>query len=213
MIGGDKLNAAWDTTRAHRTCLGHLVCPRCSSNANDEAWTPVAHVPSRGERNYALHMKYPDFGPVRLECRQRHGLKSAAARILRTNTAEVEWFTEDEISMDGIQTADFATSTPSTKAAIPFLPRARMTDYVYHTEGDVPTAVSIDNPSSVRIRRVPVRANVHRHDLSTDPTAIVGTNASVTSVEWDGERHDPDARVGPRGRRVEGWTGHVVDGR
>ena len=45
------------------------------------------------------------------------------------------------------------------------------------------------------------------HDLSTDPTASVGTDATVTSVEWDGE----SALTLPHGLggavAFEGWTG------
>ena len=50
-------------------------------------------------------------------------------------------------------------------------------------------------------------ANVQYHDLSTDPTAIVGTDATVTSVEWDGASaltlpHELGDAVS-----FDGWTG------
>jgi hypothetical protein len=62
---------------------------------------------------------------------------------------------------------------------------------------------SISNPSG----SISPWANVQYHDLSTDPTAIVGTDATVTSVEWDGASaltlpHELGDAVS-----FDGWTG------
>ena len=94
--------------------------------------------------------------------------------------------------------ADFATLDPFNNRI--FYHRVNGMK-MFTTEGE--SLGSISNPSG----SISPWANVQYHDLSTDPTAIVGTDASVTSVEWDGESvltlpHWLGGAV-----VFEGWTG------
>ena len=189
MIGGDKLKV-WDTTTGEMITNTYL--PTLFGNANDEAWTHPMYHPVE-DRIYALHMKYPE------EYDWNGGLYQTEIRLARIHpeTAEVEWFTEDEISMDGIQSGLCDLDPFNNRIFYHRVNGMKM----FTTEGE--SLGSISNPSG----SISPWANVQYHDLSTDPTAIVGTDASVTSVEWDGE----SALTLPHGLggavAFEGWTG------
>ena len=189
MIGGDKLKV-WDTTTGEM--LTNTYLPTLFGNANDEAWTHPMYHPVE-DRIYALHMKYPE------EYDWNGGLYQTEIRLARIHpeTAEVEWFTEDEISMDGIQSGLCDLDPFNNRIFYHRVNGMKM----FTTEGE--SLGSISNPSG----SISPWANVQYHDLSTDPTAIVGTDASVTSVEWDGE----SALTLPHGLggavAFEGWTG------
>ncbi|MDA0912246.1 MAG: hypothetical protein O2818_00635 [Bacteroidetes bacterium] len=188
MIGGDKLKV-WDTTTGEM--ITNTYIPTLFGGFNDEDWTHLMYHPVE-DRIYALHMRYP-------ESNGNGGLYQTEIRLARIHpeTAEVEWYTEDEISMDGIQSGLCDLDPFNNRIFYHRVNSMKM----FTTEGE--SLGSISNPSG----SISPWANVQYHDLSTDPTAIVGTDASVTSIEWDGE----SALIVPHGLggavAFEGWTG------
>ena len=189
MIGGDKLKV-WDTTTGEM--ITNTYIPTLFGGFNDEDWTHPMYHPVE-DRIYALHMWYPE------EYDWNGGLYQTEIRLARIHpeTAEVEWYTEDEISMDGIQSGLCDLDPFNNRIFYHRVNGMKM----FTTDGE--SLGSISNPSG----SISPWANVQYHDLSTDPTAIVGTDASVTSVEWDGE----SALTLPHGLggavAFEGWTG------
>ena len=189
MIGGDKLKV-WDTTTGEM--ITNTYIPTLFGGFNDEGWTHPMYHPVE-DRIYALHMWYPE------EYDWNGGLYQTEIRLARIHpeTAEVEWYTEDEISMDGIQSGLCDLDPFNNRIFYHRVNGMKM----FTTEGE--SLGSISNPSG----SISPWANVQYHDLSTDPTAIVGTDATVTSVEWDGE----SALTLPHGLggavAFEGWTG------
>ena len=187
MIGGDKLKV-WDTTTGEM--ITNTYIPTLFGGFNDEDWTHLMYHPVE-DRIYALHMRYP-------ESSGGGGLYQTEIRLARIHpeTAEVEWYTEDEISMDGIQSG-LCDLDPFNNRIFYYRVNGMK---MFTTEGE--SLGTISNPSG----SISPWANVQYHDLSTDPTAIVGTDASVTSVEWDGE----SAMTLPHGLggavAFEGWT-------
>lgn len=189
MFGGDKLKV-WDTTTGDMLVNTNL--PVLFGSANDESWTHPMYHPVE-DRIYALHMLYPE------EYDWNGGLYQTEIRLARIHpeTAEVEWITEDEISMDGIQSG-LCDLDPFNNRI--FYHRVNGMK-IFSTDGA--QLGSISNPSG----SISPWANVQYHDLSTDPTAIVGTDATVTSVEWDGASaltlpHELGDAVS-----FDGWTG------
>ena len=189
MFGGDKLKV-WDTTTGDMLVNTNL--PVLFGSANDESWTHPMYHPVE-DRIYALHMLYPE------EYDWNGGYYQTEIRLARIHpeTAEVEWITEDEISMDGIQSG-LCDLDPFNNRI--FYHRVNGMK-IFSTDGA--QLGSISNPSG----SISPWANVQYHDLSTDPTAIVGTDATVTAVEWDGASaltlpHELGDAVS-----FDGWTG------
>ena len=169
MFGGGKLKV-WDTSTGDM--LVNEYPPALFGSYTLESWTHPMYHPVE-DRIYALHMLQPE------EYQWNGPLYQTELRLARIHpeTAEVEWYTEDPISMDGIQSGLCDLDPFNNRIFYHRLNGMQM----FTTEGE--SLGSIPNPSG----SISPWANVQYHDLSTDPTAIVGTDATSTSVEWDGE--------------------------
>jgi hypothetical protein len=170
MMGGGKLKV-WDTNSGEM--LANSTLPTLFGSYNLESWThPMYHAVE--DRIYALHMLQPEDivpnGP----------LYQSEVRLVRMHpeTAEVEWYTEEAISMDGIQSG-LCDMDPFNNRI--FYHRANSL-LIFSSETGAALG-SIPNPSG----SISPWANLQYHDLSTDVAALVGSDASSTSIEWDGE--------------------------
>jgi len=190
MFGGGKLKV-WDTGTGDM--LLNSALPTLFGASNLESYTHPMYHPVE-DKLYALHMLYPesyDFnGP----------LFQTELRLVRIDpaTGEVEWYTPEAVSMDGIQSGLCDID--------PFNNRI-----FYHRVGQL-VCLNTEDGSGIGAASEPDMsispwANLQYHDLSTPPTASVGAEAEATVIPWDGASlltlpHGLGSAV-----EFEGWTG------
>ena len=168
MFGGGKLKA-WNTTTG--AMVTNATLPTMFGAPNLESWTHPMYHPVE-DRIYALHMLQPEdydfYGPLfQTELR--------LARI-HPETAEVEWMSEDAISMDGIQSGVCDLDPFNNRI---FYQRVDEL-LVLNTEGQILSSIAY--PANT----ISPWTNVQYHDLSTPPTAVVGEDSDGSTIQWDG---------------------------
>ena len=204
LFGGGRLKV-WDTGSGDM--LSNANLPTLFGNANLESWSHPMYHPVE-DRIYALHLLQPEdynfYGPVfQTEVR--------LAR-LHPETAEVEWYTEGAISMDGIQSGVCDLDPFNNRVFYHRVDGLK----IFSTDGA--SLGTISNPAA----SISPYANVQYHDLSTEPTAIVGTEGDATVIEWDGtsslslqndlgDAIDFDGWTGPFGTQVMSPEWNVAD--
>ena len=168
LFGGGRLKA-WDTDSGDMITNANL--PTLFGNANLESWSHPMYHPVE-DRIYCLHLLQPEnydwYGPL-------YQTEIRLAR-LHPETAEVEWYTDAAISMDGIQSGVCDLDPFSNRIFYQRVDGLK----VFGTDGT--SLGTISSPSG----SISPWANVQYHDLSTEPTAIVGTEGDATVIEWDG---------------------------
>lgn len=189
LFGGGRLKV-WDTDSGNMVTNANL--PTLFGNANLESWSHPMYHPVE-DRIYALHLLQPEdfnwYGP----------LFQTEVRLARLHpeTAEVEWYTDEAISMDGIQSGVCDLDPFNNRI---FYQRV---DGLKAFATDGTPLWTISSPSE----SIAPWANVQYHDLSVEPTAIVGTEGDETIIEWDGvSLLSLESGLG-QAIAFDGWTG------
>lgn len=168
LFGGGRLKV-WDTDSGNMITNANL--PTLFGDANFESWSHPMYHPVE-DRIYCLHLLQPEnydwYGPL-------YQTEIRLAR-LHPETAEVEWYTDAAISMDGIQSGVCDLDPFSNRIFYQRVDGLK----VFATDGT--SLGTISSPSG----SISPWANVQYHDLSSEPTAIVGTEGDATVIEWDG---------------------------
>ena len=189
LFGGGRLKA-WNTDSGNMITNANL--PTLFGNANLESWSHPMYHPVE-DRIYCLHLLQPEnydwYGP----------LYQTEIRLARLHpvTAEVEWYTEGAISMDGIQSGVCDLDPFSNRILYQRVDGLK----VFGTDGT--SLGTISSPSG----SISPWANVQYHDLSTEPTAIVGTEGDATLIEWDGVSFLSLQNNLGDAIEFDGWTG------
>lgn len=189
LFGGGRLKV-WDTDSGDMITNANL--PTLFGNANLESWSHPMYHPVE-DRIYCLHLLQPEnynwYGPL-------YQTEIRLAR-LHPETAEVEWYTEGAISMDGIQSGVCDLDPFSNRIFYQRVDGLK----VFGTDGT--SLGTISSPSG----SISPWANVQYHDLSTEPTAIVGTEGDATVIEWDGVSFLSLQNNLGEAIDFDGWTG------
>lgn len=189
LFGGGRLKA-WNTDSGNMITNANL--PTLFGNTNLESWSHPMYHPVE-DRIYCLHLLQPEnydwYGP----------LYQTEIRLARLHpvTAEVEWYTEGAISMDGIQSGVCDLDPFSNRILYQRVDGLK----VFGTDGT--SLGTISSPSG----SISPWANVQYHDLSTEPTAIVGTEGDATLIEWDGVSFLSLQNNLGDAIEFDGWTG------
>ena len=189
LFGGGRLKA-WNTDSGNMITNANL--PTLFGNANLESWSHPMYHPVE-DRIYCLHLLQPEnydwYGP----------LYQTEIRLARLHpvTAEVEWYTEGAISMDGIQSGVCDLDPFSNRILYQRVDGLK----VFGPDGT--SLGTISSPSG----SISPWANVQYHDLSTEPTAIVGTEGDATLIEWDGVSFLSLQNNLGDAIEFDGWTG------
>ena len=189
LFGGGRLKV-WDTDSGDMITNANL--PTLFGNANLESWSHPMYHPVE-DRIYCLHLLQPEnydwYGPL-------YQTEIRLAR-LHPETAEVEWYTDSAISMDGIQSGVCDLDPFSNRIFYQRVDGLK----VFGTDGT--SLGTISSPSG----SISPWANVQYHDLSTEPTAIVGTEGDATVIEWDGVSFLSLQNNLGEAIDFDGWTG------